>query len=62
MEAVTEVLPWLAGMVFGAGHIALLTAIYFKLGRGQAKFEEVFRRIEALEQWVHDLVKGERHA
>jgi len=44
-----EILTLIAVLV-GASQIGLLTAIFFRLGRGQAKIEELFRRVVVLEE------------
>ena len=43
---------------FGLANIALLTGIFFRLGRGAARFEEIYRRIEALEAMILETIKG----
>lgn len=45
----TEVLAGLAA-VMGLSQIGILTAIFFRLGRGQARIEELFRRVIKLEE------------
>jgi len=36
--------------IIGLSQIGMLTAIFSRLGRGQARIEELFRRVIALEE------------
>ena len=38
--------------------LGILTAIFFRLGRGAARIEELFRRVLALEGLIHQDLKG----
>ncbi len=49
-----EVLAVIVGGTLGAGQLALLTGIFFRLGRGAQKFEELFRRIAKVEERLLD--------
>lgn len=45
MEDLTAILA----VVYAVAQIGLLTGIFFRLGKGQARFEELFRRVCDLE-------------
>jgi len=51
-KGVMETLVTIAAGAIGLSQVGVLTAIFFRLGRGQARIEELFRRVIQLEKRI----------
>jgi len=54
-----EVFITIVAVIWGLVQIGLLTGIFFRLGRGAARMEELFRRVIQLEERYLDHAKAD---